>query len=100
MKRVLRADDPRPPGAETTVAPIAPGDCGAALPEFGRFADVQRLFGLRRSSIHLLISAGKIKSMCLPKPGAKTEVRLIHLQSVRDLLLKELDGGTKECDTA
>ncbi len=96
--------DQRPParttGAETTVAPIAPGGCGAALPEFGRLADVQRLFGLRRSYIYLLISAGKIKAVCLRKPSAKTGVRLIHLQSARDLLLTELDGGTKERDAA
>jgi hypothetical protein len=38
----------RTTGAGTTVAPIAPGDCGAALPEFGRLADVQRLFGLEQ----------------------------------------------------
>ena len=62
----------RTTGAGTTVAPIAPGDCGAALPEFGRLADVQRLFGLKRGFTYELINSGKIKSVCLRKPGAKT----------------------------
>jgi hypothetical protein len=79
-------------GAETTVAPIAPGNCGAALPEFGRLADVQRLFGLKRGFTYQLINSGKIKSVCLRKPGAKTGCRLIHLQSVRDYLTAQMEG--------
>jgi hypothetical protein len=84
----------------TTTAPVDAANCSTLQPEFARVSDCQRLFGLRRSYIYLLISAGKIKSVCLRKPSAKTGVRLIHVQSVRDLLLKELDGGTKERDTA
>ncbi len=84
----------RTTGAGTTVAPIAPGDCGAALPEFGRLADVQRLFGLKRGFTYELINSGKIKSVCLRKPGAKTGCRLIHLQSVRDYLMAQMEGGT------
>jgi hypothetical protein len=76
-------------------APIAPGDSGANLPEFGRIPDVTRLYGLRRGFIYGLINEGKIKSVCLRKPGAKNGCRLIHLQSVRDFLLKELDGAKK-----
>ncbi len=83
----------RTTGAETTVGPIAPGNCGAALPEFGRFADVQRLFGLKRGFTYQLINEGKIRSVSLRKPGAKAGCRLIHLQSVRDYLTAHLDGG-------
>jgi hypothetical protein len=80
-------------GAGTTVAPIAPGDCGAALPEFGRLADVQRLFGLKRGFTYQLINEGKIRSVSLRKAGAKTGCRLIHLQSVRDYLTAHMEGG-------
>lgn len=83
----------RTASANTTTAPITPGDGGANLPEFGRCDDVRKLFGLKRGYTYQLINAGKIKSVCLRKPGAKTGCRLIHLQSVRDFLLKQLDDG-------
>ena len=82
----------RAAGAETTAATIAPAACGGALPEFGRMADVQRLFGLKRGFCYQLINSGKIKSVCLRKPGARTGCRLIHLQSVRDFLMKQMIG--------
>jgi hypothetical protein len=80
-------------GAETTVAQIAPGDCRAALPEFGRIPDVQRLFGLKCGFTYQLINVGKIRSVNLRKPGARTGCRLIHLQSVRDFLTAQMEGG-------
>ena len=86
-KRTRTAD------AKKTAAPIAPGECGAIVPEFGRIPDVTRLYGLRRGFIYGLIHDGKIKSVCLRKPGAKTGCRLIHLQSVRDFLTAHLDGS-------
>jgi len=64
----------RATGAETTVTAIAPGDCGAALPEFGRLADVQRLFGLKRGFTYQLINEGKIRSVSLGKPARKLVV--------------------------
>jgi hypothetical protein len=76
-----------------TSAPIAPGESGANLPEFGRLADVQRLFGLKRGFVYQLINAGKIKSVCLRRPGAKTGCRIIHLQSCRDFLRSQMEGG-------
>jgi hypothetical protein len=80
---------------ERTAAPIAPGESGVALPEFGRIPDVQRLFGLKRGFVYQLIGEGKIKSVCLRRPGARTGCRLIHLQSVRDFLHSEMERGTK-----
>jgi len=77
-----------------TSAPIASGDSGASPPEFGRIPDVTRLFGLRRGYIYLLIHGGKIKSVSLRNPGSKFGCRLIHLQSVRDFLAANMDGGT------
>ena len=60
-------------------------------PEFVRVIDVQRLFGIRRGHLYQLIGAGAVKSVCLRrKPGAKTGVRLVHFQSVRDYLNRQL----------
>ena len=77
----------------TSSAPIAAGDSGANLPEFGRLQDVQRLYGLKRGYTYQLINEGKIKSVSLRKPGSKFGCRLVHLQSVRDFLLSQLDAG-------
>ena len=78
--------------AQKTTAPIAPGETGAILPEFGRLQDVQRMFGLKRGFCYQLINAGQIKSVSLRKPGSKFGCRLIHLQSVRDFLTAHMDG--------
>jgi hypothetical protein len=85
----------RTTSAEKTAAPVAPGDCDAILPEFGRIPDVTRLTGLRRGFLYGLINEGKIKSVCLRKRGAKTGVRLIHLQSVRDFLNANLESSVR-----
>lgn len=75
---------------ELTEASVRAGETRQALPEFGRIADVERLFGLKRGVLYQLISAGKVKSACLRKPGAKTGVRLVHLASVRAFLEENL----------
>jgi hypothetical protein len=72
-----------------SVDPIALGDCTNVFPEFGRFADAPRIFGLKRGFVYQLIGAGKIKSISLRKRGAKFGVRLIHMQSVRDFLFSQ-----------
>ena len=56
--------------------------------EFGRFPDLRSRFGIPRSKAYELISGGKIKSACIKKKGARTCVRLIDMQSVRDFLRK------------
>ena len=56
------------------------------LPEFGRWQDVQRHFGIKRSTLYRLIADGKIRSITLREPGRKFGCRLIHLQSVREHL--------------
>jgi hypothetical protein len=75
----------RTTGAETTMRPIAPGVCAAALPEIGRLADIQCLFVLKRGFTYQLIKEGRIRSVSLRKLGAKTGCRLIHLQSVQTI---------------
>ena len=83
-----------------TAAPIKPGDGGFHVgdqslePEFLRVHDVQRVFGLKRGHVYALIAAGLVKSVCLRKPGAKTGVRLVHVESLRLHLYAHIQGGT------
>ena len=69
-----------------TVAAIGPAESGSIQPEFIRVPDVRRVFAIKRGQCYQLIKAGLVKSVCLRKPGAKTGVRLVHFQSVRDYL--------------
>jgi hypothetical protein len=54
--------------------------------EYGRFDDLQRRFGIRRSKAYELIQAGKIRSTCVKKKGARSGIRLIDFESVRQFL--------------
>jgi len=54
--------------------------------EYGRFDDLQRRFGIRRSTAYELIGAGKIKSVAVRKKGARSGIRLIDFNSVREFL--------------
>ena len=47
--------------------------------EYGRFADLERRFGIRRSTAYALLAAGKIRSACVKKKNARSGVRLIDL---------------------
>ena len=76
--------------AKLTTAPVEPGASGSIVPEFIRIPDVERFSGVKRGHTYALINAGLIKSVCLRKPGAKTGVRLVHLQSLRDYLNSNL----------
>ena len=76
--------------AKLTAAPISPGESGAILPEFGRVPDVERIWGIKRGLLYLLIKQGDIKSAVIRRKGARTGVRLIHLQSVREYLDRHL----------
>ncbi len=58
------------------------------LPEFGRVSDVERIWGIKRGLLYLLLKQGEIKSAVIRRKGARTGVRLVHLQSVRDFLAK------------
>lgn len=87
----------RDPGANgsLTAEPIRVPDAvekffGSPTPEFIRVPDVEKTFGIKRGHCYALIGAGAVKSVCLRKPGAKTGVRLVHFQSVRDYLNRQL----------
>jgi hypothetical protein len=42
---------------------------------FGRFDELERRFGIRRSKAYELIEAGKIKSACVRKKGERFGIR-------------------------
>jgi hypothetical protein len=71
--------------AKQTSAPIGPGEIGSAA-EFGRVRDVEKIFALKRGKLYQLIGTGQIKSAVILQKGAKRGLRLIHLDSVRQLL--------------
>ena len=76
--------------ATLTAASIESGASDSIIPEFIRVPDVEKIFGIKRGHCYALIGAGAVKSVCLRKPGAKTGVRLIHAQSIRQHLAKHL----------
>jgi hypothetical protein len=58
--------------------------------EFGRLDELQRRFGIRRSKAYELINGGQIKSVCVKKKGARSGIRLIDFDSVREFLAEQL----------
>jgi hypothetical protein len=63
-------------------SPVA-GDCSNLPPEFGRWQDVRRLYGIKRGYLYTKIQDGTIESISLREPGKKFGCRLIYLPSVR-----------------
>jgi hypothetical protein len=61
------------------------------LPEFGRWRDVERHFGIKRGTLYNLISEGKVKSVLLRHKGNVHGCRLIHLASVSQYLNQLLE---------
>ncbi|MBI4024763.1 MAG: hypothetical protein HY360_07250 [Verrucomicrobia bacterium] len=51
-----------------------------------RPGDARKIFGLGRTFCYGLIAEGKIRSVVLRKRGAKTGVRLLSVDSIRDFL--------------
>ena len=52
------------------------------LPEFGRWRDVERHFGIKRGTLYNLMAEGKVKSVFLRRNGNVHGCRLFHLASV------------------
>jgi hypothetical protein len=78
-----------------TTESVAIRDTRGDPSEFGRVADVTRLFGLKRGTIYNLIRQRRIKSHVLRVCGDVSGIRLIHLDSVRDLLNSQLLNDEK-----
>lgn len=75
-----------------TTAPVQAGDSRQALPEFGRTADVQRLFGIKRGSLYNLLRDGKVRSVLQRVRGQRSGVRLFYLPGIREMLLAEMEA--------
>lgn len=56
------------------------------IAEWGRWQDVQRIFGIKRGKLYLLIKQRRVRSITLCEQGNKHGCRLIHLGSVREYL--------------
>jgi hypothetical protein len=76
-----------PPGY--TTAPISTGDSNNVMPRWGRWRDVQRLYGVKRGTLYNLTATGKIKSVSIRREGNVHGCRLFFLPSI-DAYLSEL----------
>ena len=83
-----------------TVSVAGPGDTQGCVPEFGRWRDVQRLFGIRRSSLYTLTAEGKIRSVTIRRKGNVRGSRLWYLPSIstylHSLMADPQNGGSDE----
>lgn len=57
--------------------------------EFGRCADVERIFGLRRGTLYNLLRDGKIRGVLLRVRGRRSGVRLFDMNSIRNFILSQ-----------
>jgi hypothetical protein len=53
------------------------------------------LYGINRSQAYVLAAQGKIRTVCLRKPGAIKGKRLFDCESVRKFLMKNYDEALK-----
>jgi len=70
---------------------VASPNNASTLPEFGRWRDVERLFGIKRGTLYNLMAEGKVKSVILRHKGNVHGCRLIHLASVSQYLNQLLE---------
>ena len=76
---------------DTTTKPVEPGDFNGSTQEWGRTADLQRVFGLRRGTVYNLLLDGKIKGVLLRIRGKKSGVRLFDMASVRTFIRSQMN---------
>jgi hypothetical protein len=78
-----------------TIEPVEAGDFAGVLPEFGRTADLTRIFGIRRGTAYNLLAAGKIRGCLLRVKGKKSGIRLFEMASARDYIRSQMDAGNE-----
>jgi hypothetical protein len=71
---------------KTTTARVEAGNFNGVAPEFGRWQDVQRQYGIKRGSLYGLLALGKVKGCLLRVRGQKSGIRLIDMASVRNYI--------------
>jgi len=57
---------------------------------FGRFSDVEALYGLKRTTTYNLLKEGKIRSCALTVTGKRCRARLIDLDSVEEFIRAQM----------
>jgi hypothetical protein len=86
-----------------TTAPVVAERTADVLPEFGRWRDVQRLFGIRRGTLYSLVADGKVKSVSMRRKGNKHGCRLFYLPGIsaylRSLLAAQNSGPNPLAET-
>lgn len=75
-----------------TSEPVQPGNFTGVMPEFGRAADLQKFFRLRRGTAYNLLADGKIRGVLLRVRGKKSGVRLFDMASVRECIRAQMKG--------
>ena len=68
----------------------------AARPEFADSKGVDSLFGIKRSLAYLLANEGKIRSVCIRRPGAVRGKRLWDCESIRAYLRANMEGKAEK----
>jgi hypothetical protein len=76
-----------------TVEPVKAGNLSGLEPEFGRTADCNRLFGLKRGTMYNLLEDGKIRAVLLRVRGQKSGVRLWDIASIRDFIRSQMEAA-------
>ncbi len=71
---------------EITLTPPTAGNFSGTVPEFGRWQDVQRIFGIKRGTLYNLVAEGQIKSVSLRRRGNVHGCRLFYLASISQYL--------------
>lgn len=83
---------------ERTTTPVRAGAITKAIPEFGRWRDVEHHFGIKRGTLYNLLKAGHVRSVSLRKPGQKFGCRLFFLPGIAEYLhglMEEADSEPK-----
>jgi hypothetical protein len=91
-----QTNPPHTDGAQTTVAPVAPGRCDGIMPEFVRPTGAVRLFGIGKSTLAVEIKRGRIASYLVRQPGNKSGMRLISTASLRAFIEGHADGDSSK----
>ena len=70
----------------TEAITVSNNNASNPFPEFGRWRDVERLFGIKRGTLYNLVAEGKVKSVSMRRKGNVHGCRLFHLASVSQYL--------------
>ena len=76
----------------TNIEPVQSGNFTGTMPEFGRCADVQRIYGLRRGTLYNLYRSGKIQGCLIRVKGKTSGVRLWDMSSIGNFIRGQMKG--------